>query len=172
MRWLVLCIVRGVYKQNSIMKKYPCMWLDSRKDDHCKQNTGGFVSSWILVAGRASGRSKGGRPQRVPPPTAQKILNFMQFFGKFGKIVCWRPPPPAERWRPLLRGILDPPLSYYIDWSIRGYFADNLGDLRRSEMKKIILCKMRFKPCEIKLNLRKHEKLGLYEFFFVFRWFN
>ena len=32
----------------------------------------------------------------------------MQFFGKFGKIVCWRPP---EGWRPLLRGILDPPLS-------------------------------------------------------------
>ena len=30
----------------------------------------------------------------------QTFLNFMQFFGKFGKIVCWRP---------LLRGILGPP---------------------------------------------------------------
>ena len=30
-----------------------------------------------------------------------------RFFGKFGKIVCWRPPP---GWRPLLRGILDLPL--------------------------------------------------------------
>ena len=29
------------------------------------------------------------------------FLNFMQFFGKFG------------RWRPLLRGILDPPLDRY-----------------------------------------------------------
>ena len=28
---------------------------------------------------------------------AQKILNFMQFFGKFGKNICWRPP---EGWRP------------------------------------------------------------------------
>ena len=27
------------------------------------------------------------------PPTAQNVLNFMQFFGKFGKIVCWRPSP-------------------------------------------------------------------------------
>ena len=26
------------------------------------------------------------------PPTAQNFLNFMQFFAKFGKIICWRPP--------------------------------------------------------------------------------
>ena len=25
------------------------------------------------------------------PPTAQNFLDFMQFFGKFDKIVCWRP---------------------------------------------------------------------------------
>ena len=31
----------------------------------------------------------------------------MQFLGKFGKIVCWRPP---GSWRPLLREILDLPL--------------------------------------------------------------
>ena len=24
---------------------------------------------------------------------AQNFLNFMQFFAKFGKIICWRPPP-------------------------------------------------------------------------------
>ena len=41
------------------------------------------------------------------PPTAQNFLNFMQFFAKFGKIICLRPP---KGWRPLLRGILDPPL--------------------------------------------------------------
>ena len=34
-----------------------------------------------------------------PPPTAQTFLNFMQFWGKFDKIVCWPPrgsaPPPT-----------------------------------------------------------------------------
>ena len=35
------------------------------------------------------------------PPTAQNFLDSMQFFGKFDKIVCRRP---------LLQGILDPPL--------------------------------------------------------------
>ena len=36
----------------------------------------------------------------------------MQFSTKFGKIICWRP---LQGWRPLLWGILDPPLI-----SIRG----------------------------------------------------
>ena len=26
------------------------------------------------------------------PPTTQNFLDFMQFFGNFDKIVCWRPP--------------------------------------------------------------------------------
>ena len=26
-------------------------------------------------------------------PCAAHSLNFMQFLGKFGKFVCWRPPP-------------------------------------------------------------------------------
>ena len=50
-----------------------------------------------------SGGSKGGAH-----PTDQNFLNFMQFLGKSGKFVCWRPL--LEGWRPLLRGILDPPL--------------------------------------------------------------
>ena len=33
----------------------------------------------------------GAHPARAPP-TAQNFLNFMQFFVKFGKIICWRPP--------------------------------------------------------------------------------
>ena len=33
----------------------------------------------------------GAAPARAPP-TAQNFLNFMQFFTKFGKIICWRPP--------------------------------------------------------------------------------
>ena len=43
-----------------------------------------------------------------PPPGGQNSLNFMQFLGKFGKIVCWRP---LGSWRPLLGEILDPPLK-------------------------------------------------------------
>ena len=38
---------------------------------------------------------------------AQNFLDFMQFFRKFDKIVCWRPPRGSA---PLLQGILDPPL--------------------------------------------------------------
>ena len=49
------------------------------------------------------------RIYRGTPPTAQQFLNFMRFFWKFGKIVCWRPP--YEGRHPLLRGILDPPLE-------------------------------------------------------------
>ena len=33
----------------------------------------------------------GGCPWHVPP-MAQNFLNFMQFFAKFGKIICWRLP--------------------------------------------------------------------------------
>ena len=43
-----------------------------------------------------------------PPPRGPNSFNFMQFLGKFGKIVCWCPP---ESWRPLLGEILDPPLA-------------------------------------------------------------
>ena len=54
-----------------------------------------------------------GRSKDVPlvhtPPTDHNFLNFMQFFGKYGKIVSWHPP---EGWGPLLWGILDPPLIW------------------------------------------------------------
>ena len=45
------------------------------------------------------------------PPTANwgsNSFNSMQFWGKIGKIVCWRPP---ESWCPHLGEILDPPLK-------------------------------------------------------------
>ena len=42
------------------------------------------------------------------PAGGPNSFNFMQFLGKFGKIVCWRP---LEGWRPQLGEILDPPLD-------------------------------------------------------------
>ena len=55
-----------------------------------------------------SGGSKGGvRPLRPP---AQHFFIFMQFLGKIGQIIGWRPPPSVWGWRPLLWGILDLPL--------------------------------------------------------------
>ena len=54
-------------------------------------------------------RIEGGRGGGAFPPTAQIFLNFMQFFGKFGKIVYWRPPRRVRA--PLLRRILDLPLK-------------------------------------------------------------
>ena len=72
-----------------------------------------YGESWPIYIETFALADLGGAPTR-PPPTAQNFLNFMQFSTKFGKIICWRPPPP-EGWRPLLRGILDSPLI-----SIRG----------------------------------------------------
>ena len=57
---------------------------------------------------------------RPPPPGGPNSFNFMQFLGKFGNIVCWRPPPP-ESWRPLLGEILDPPLKT-VHKGLRGPF--------------------------------------------------
>ena len=40
---------------------------------------------------------RGTRGMRAPlHPWGPNSFNFMQFLGKFGKIVCWRPPPPGE----------------------------------------------------------------------------
>ena len=59
-----------------------------------------------------------GREERAPPPLQAQILsNFMQFSGKYGKIVCWRPP---GSWYPLL-GALDPPLC-------KAHFLCSAGD--------------------------------------------
>ena len=45
------------------------------------------------------------------PDPGPYSFNFMQFLGKFGKIVCWRPPPPPlGELAPDLEEILDPPL--------------------------------------------------------------
>ena len=48
----------------------------------------------------------------------------MQFLGKFGKIVCWRPP--LGSWRPLLGEILDPPLKGLPCWLVRSLILVSL----------------------------------------------
>ena len=54
------------------------------------------------------GGSSGGAQGRAPPPLGQIFFIFMQFLGKIGQIVCWRPP--LWGWRPPVWEILDPPL--------------------------------------------------------------
>ena len=48
-----------------------------------------------------------GGTRDVCPHWSPNSFNFMEFLGKFGKIICWCPP---GSWCPLLREILDPPL--------------------------------------------------------------
>ena len=43
----------------------------------------------------------GGRERRAPPPLAQNFFIFMQFSGKIGQIIGWRPP----------LGLVPPPLG-------------------------------------------------------------
>ena len=49
-------------------------------------------TSTIVVKMVCSGGSKGGHEGRAPP-WGSEFFQFMQFSGKFGKIVCWHPPP-------------------------------------------------------------------------------
>ena len=70
----------------------------------CKSHS--LLRSVYTVRGTViSGGSKG--DARDAPPPGPNSFNFMQFWGKFGKIVCWRP---LGSWRPLLGEILGPPL--------------------------------------------------------------
>ena len=89
---------------------------------------------WVFC-GKPPGNSVadlgGGRTRRAPPPTVQNFLDFMQFFGKFDKIVCWRPP--LEGWRPLLQGILDPPLGMENRMKACGLATDGRGLLLVSD---------------------------------------
>ena len=56
-----------------------------------------------------SGGSKGGGREGRAPPWGPNSFNFMQFLGKYGKIICWRP---LGSCRPLFGEILDPPLMW------------------------------------------------------------
>ena len=87
----------------------------------CRPITTSFLSNYLGPVADLGGGAPGARP----PPTVQNFLDFMQFFGKFDKIVCWRPPP-LEGWRPLLQGILDPPLRTH------GYLTCRILSMRKS----------------------------------------
>ena len=49
----------------------------------------GLLAKSTMVLMQCSGGSKGGGAW---PPLGPNSFNFMQFLGKFAKIVCWRPP--------------------------------------------------------------------------------
>ena len=67
-----------------------------------------YTVFWRATPQSVADLRRGGRARGTcPPPGGPNSFNFMQFLGKFAKIVCWRPP---ESWRPLLGEILDPPL--------------------------------------------------------------
>ena len=66
------------------------------------QKLGNKEANTHRIQWRIGGR--GARGARGP-----NSFDFMQFSGKFGKIVCWRPPPPPGKLAPL--EILDPPLE-------------------------------------------------------------
>ena len=70
--------------------------------------TNSSVRKKIFLPAENSVADPGGAPS-ARPPRDQNFFNSMQFFGKSGKCVCWRPL--LEGWRPLLREILDAPLQ-------------------------------------------------------------
>ena len=49
------------------------------------------MHSMLSMLTLSSGGSKGGTGDACPPG-GPNSFNFMQFLGKFGKIVCWCPP--------------------------------------------------------------------------------
>ena len=81
-----------------------------------------YLYSNFKIESRKQWRIQGCAPALPLPPMAQNFLDFMQFLGKFDKIVCWRP---LEGRRPLLQGILDPPLVslkwQFTTWSIMAF---------------------------------------------------
>ena len=67
--------------------------------------TSGATFAALLVANVASGGST--ELNFGYPPRGPNSINFMQFLGNFGKIVCWWPP---GGWHSHLWEILDLPL--------------------------------------------------------------
>ena len=77
----------GVFANKTVLDAWTCTNWNGK---HCKITVGD-------LRGGASDTNGG-----------LNSFNFMQFLGKFGKTVCWRP---LEGWCPHLGEILDPPLN-------------------------------------------------------------
>ena len=80
-----------------------------------------------------SGGFTGDAPGAHPPYGPTNFLKFMQFFAKFGKIICWRP---LEGWHPLLRRILDPPLYCVLKMKFLVSAVQRLYSLNRQTDKE------------------------------------
>ena len=96
-QWTMLKWVMKVFKISSVVSQSPDLFLFFTTVNFAFPQ----VSYWSAVADL--------RGTPAPPNWGTNSFNFMQFLGKFGKIVCWRPPPP-ESWCPHHGEILDPPL--------------------------------------------------------------
>ena len=87
------------------------------------------VVARCMEGAQISGRSKG--VVRDVHPLVPNYFNFMQFLGKFGKIICWCPL--LGSWCPHLGKILDLPLQMCIEWLLgvqRGTWNGLLGALK------------------------------------------
>ena len=51
-----------------------------------------WICHWIMSPHHPVADLRGA-PKTPPPRGGPNSFNFMQFWGNFGKIVCWRPPP-------------------------------------------------------------------------------
>ena len=90
---------------------------------------------------------RGALPARAPT-TAQNVLIFMQFLGKFGKIVCWHP---------LLRRILDPPLRplgiHPQRWPLKWAVHILLECILVINLRPLLHLFVKFLPCKVKFHL-------------------
>ena len=82
--------------------------------------------------------SRGGRP----PPTAQNFLNFMQFFGNFGKIICWSPLPGGLAPPPTGNPVSAPAIYLQCSLLFRSWDVSKYGI--RCQLAKGIIFYLRF----------------------------
>ena len=82
-----------------------------------------FVSKIVLEIHRSTVADLRRARGTCPPSPGSNSFNFMLFFGKFGKIVCWRP---LEDWRPSGKSWIrywrfHPVINGRIHWKIHTY---------------------------------------------------
>ena len=118
--WHLIQMHRTIFKECKIIHFFPKIIIKKYTLDFWKKILFFCIHTLLAFGGKCSGGFRGEHPRRTPPPpTAQKFLNFMQFFAKFGKIICWHPPwrigaPNGESWIRPWNGF--PVLSLNILW--------------------------------------------------------